>query len=119
MPGAFPSDTLDLLSRTLEITLRAGEHRAVIWIVVADGAAYIRSYRGAKGRWFAATLADGRASIEIAGQTIAVRAVPVSDAATQAAISAAYSAKYATSPYLAAMLGPQALETTLRIVGET
>ena len=51
----FDADTLRKLSEVREVTIRTGKHpkaAVVIWVVVADEEVFVRSWLGAKGRWY-------------------------------------------------------------------
>ena len=58
MNDSFDAETLRLLDETREVrieTRRDGdspEHRTIIWVVVVEGEVFVRSVRGAKGRWY-------------------------------------------------------------------
>ena len=73
----------------------------VIWIVVADGAAFVRSVRGPTGKWFAAAAADGQATLEVGDRQLPVRVVPVADHDTIEAVSRAFLTKYTHQPLCA------------------
>ena len=65
MPQTFDAATLASLHDAKEVRIRTGRHRnrgVVIWIVVADDAAFVRSVRGPTGKWFVAAAADGQAT---------------------------------------------------------
>jgi hypothetical protein len=47
-----------------------------IWVVVVDGTAYVRSYRGESGAWYRRARADGRATIGVDGRAIEVGVEP-------------------------------------------
>ena len=118
MPQSFDAATLVLLRDTKEVRIRTSRHRSrgvVIWIVVADEAAFVRSVRGPSGKWFVAAAADGRATLEIGGRQLPVRVVPVADNETIEAVSQAFLTKYATSPYAQSIVSPATLATTLRL----
>jgi len=115
---AFDAATLDSLHRTREVGIRTRRHpeRAItIWIVVVDGAVYVRSVRGRTGQWFRSAVHDGDATLVIDGRDVAVRVVPVTDQTTIDAVSGGLSSKYASSPYLPSMLRADVLSTTLRL----
>ena len=62
--------TLELLDRSIEVDMRTprrdgSESSRPIWVVVADGVAYVRSYLGEQGAWYRRALADGRANIAV------------------------------------------------------
>ena len=118
MPRKFDAATLDFLRSADEVGIRTGkrpDRGVVIWAVVVGDAAFVRSVRGPAGKWYKALAADGRATLEINGRLVPVRAIAVSDAPTLAAVSAAYLQKYASSPYAQSMVKPETLPTTLRL----
>ena len=82
---------------------------------MADDAAFVRSVRGATGKWFVAAAADEQAMLEVGGQQLPVRVVPVADHDTIEAVSRAFLTKYATSPYAQSIVKPDTLPTTLRL----
>jgi hypothetical protein len=102
MTQTFDTATLASLRDTREVRIRTTRHKGrgiVIWIVVANDAAFVRSVRGPAGKWFVAAAADGQATLELNGRQLPVRVVPITDPPTIAAVSHAFLAKYATSPY--------------------
>jgi hypothetical protein len=114
----FDADTLRLLGETREVDIRTDKHpgsAVVIWVVVADGAVFVRSFRGVKGRWYRDLATGGPAALEVAGRRLAVQAVPVTDPATIEQVSRGFLGKYAPSPYAQAMVQADILSTTLRL----
>jgi hypothetical protein len=117
------ADALALLDRLPEVDVetrsaRGAVHRVPIWVVAVDGAPYVASVRGPRGRWHRELLAaPSREGTLVAGRRrIRVRAVPVGDEDVVARVSAAYARKYARSvASLAAMQRPEVLATTLRL----
>jgi hypothetical protein len=100
--SAFDAATLDALRDLDEVALRTRQHAdkaVVIWSVVTDGALFVRSARGAKGRWYRDITAEPLASLEFAGRRIGVKAVPLTD----------------PSPYARSVVAPAVLSTTLRL----
>jgi hypothetical protein len=91
-------------------------HRTIVWPVVRDGTVYLRSYKGPNGRWYREALADPQVALHVDGRRLAGTAVPAADAASVEACSAALRDKYPRSSSLEAMLVPDVLPTTLRIV---
>ena len=91
-------------------------HRTIIWIVVEDGTVYIRSYKGADGRWYREAVADPGVAIHVDGRRVPARAVPAPESASLEACSRGLRAKYPGDPSLAAMLVPDVLPTTLKLV---
>ena len=101
----------------IETRSAAGEaHRTIIWIVEQDGDVYIRSYLGPRGRWYREALADPEVAIHLDGRRVAAKAVPATDPASVQACSAGLTAKYRRSQSLQAMLAPDTLPTTLKLV---
>ena len=115
---SFGTEILARLEREPEIeieTTAAGRarRRTTIWVVVADGAAYVASYRGRHGRWYGELLREPRGALLVAGQRVGIRAVPAPEAADT--VAAAFRTKYAGDPSMPAMLGPDVLATILRL----
>jgi len=114
----FDADILRELHDLQEVTIRTEKHpntAVVIWVAVADAEVFVRSVRGAKGRWYRDLAAGGPATLEFAGRQLAVLAVPVSDPAAVARASQEYLRKYQPSPYAQAMVRSDVLPTTLRL----
>jgi hypothetical protein len=114
----FDADTLRVLREAREVAIRTERHpnsAVVIWVVVAEDEVFVRSVRGAKGRWYRDLAAGGPATLEFAGRPLAVQAVPVADSAATARASQEYLEKYRTSPYAQAMVKSDTLATTLRV----
>jgi hypothetical protein len=100
----------------IETRSATGEvHRTIIWIVERDGTVYIRSYRGARGRWFREAVANPDVAIHVNGRRVAARAVPATDPPSVEACSEGLRAKYGRSQSLRAMLVDAVLPTTLRL----
>lgn len=74
-----------------------------IWAVAVGGRLFVRSYNGTAGSWYGPALASGRGRVSAGGVTKEVDFAPVADEETNTAVDAAYRAKYADSPYAAAM----------------
>ena len=123
MHGSFDPDTLRLIDGAREVRIEtsrdedAPAHRTTIWVVTMDGSVFVRSVRGGKGRWYREVSANPAAALHVGDDRIPVRAVPVTDDATIAAVSEAYREKYGrTSPgSTRAMVQPDTLPTTLRL----
>ena len=118
MPKTFDAATLATLHGSREVRIRTGRTKSggvVIWIVVADGAVFVRSVRGSSGKWFIAAKRDGEAVLEVGGREFPVQVAPVTDQPTIDAVSDAYLTKYATSPYAQSMVRAEVLPTTLRL----
>jgi hypothetical protein len=116
----FGESDLDLLATKEEIRVEthsgAGDvHKTIVWPVVRDGVVYLRSYKGASGRWYREALADPDIALLFDRRRVPARAVPAADASSVEACSAALRDKYRRSYSLEAMLAPSVLPTTLRI----
>src|SRR6266481_7561328 len=93
----FDADTLRALRDADEVAIRTGKHPAnavTIWVVVADDEVFVRSVRGAKGRWYRDLAAGGPATLEFAGGRLAVQAFPASDPEAVAQASREFLRKY-------------------------
>lgn len=114
----FDADTLRALRETKEIAIRTGKRPATsvtIWVVVAGEDVFVRSVRGAKGRWYRDLAEGGPATLEVGGRQLKVQAIPAPDAESVGRASREYLAKYRTSPYAEPMVGAEVLPTTLRL----
>ena len=85
-----------------------------IWSVVVDGALYVRAYNGQNSRWYKAAMAQKAGRVRVGGIEKDVVFEPVEGTINEA-IDAAYRAKYASSPYLAPMIGDRARAATVKI----
>jgi hypothetical protein len=116
MPARFPAPILAALDAAVEITIHTATtppEGIAIWVVTVDGQAYVRSYRGRRGKWYAGALADPSVSVTLDGEPLGAHLSPVDAPSDIAAVSAALARKYAASSYLAAMLREDVLATTL------
>jgi len=86
-----------------------------IWSVVVGNAVYARAYNGTASRWYQAALKQKAGRITAAGLTKAVMFESISGSMNNE-IDDAYRTKYASSPYLAHMIGNRARSATVRIV---
>jgi hypothetical protein len=91
-----------------------------IWTVRAGDQLYVRSAYGAGNPWFRRAAASGSGRIRAGGIERDVTFTPASelDAATQAAVDAAYHAKYDRygPQIVGTVTGPHAAPVTLRLV---
>ena len=114
----FDAETLHRLRDQNEVAIRTEKHPAigiVIWVVVAGDEVFVRSVRGAKGRWYRDLAAGGSAALEFDGRRLAVQAVAENDAAAVERASQEYLRKYRSSPYAPSIVKPETLPTTLRL----
>jgi hypothetical protein len=123
MNDSFDPDILRLLDDTQEVrieTRRDGdspEHRTIIWVVVVEDEVFVRSVRGAKGRWYREISSNPEGALHVEEDRIPVRAAPATDEATVDAVSAAFRSKYQQSSPASteAMVRPETLPTTLKL----
>ncbi|WP_457660928.1 DUF2255 family protein [Sinorhizobium medicae] len=85
-----------------------------IWSVVVDGELYARGYNGQQSRWYQAAIRQKAGRITAAGMTKEVSFEPV-EGAINDQIDEGYRRKYATSRYLAPMIGERARAATVKI----
>ena len=93
--------------------LRTGSR---IWVVVDGDAAYVRSVRAARRRWYREATAYPEAVLYAGARKLPVHLEPVNDEATIAHVSDAVLRKYVQWPNDArAMVRNEVLRTTLRL----
>ena len=107
---------LDLASRRSDGSLRP---YVTMWVVRAGDDLYVRSAYGPENPWYRRAMASGSGRIRAAGVEADVTFGTAADDA-QAAIDAAYHAKYDTyAPRLVgSVVGPDAHRVTVRVVPE-
>jgi hypothetical protein len=114
----FDANTLRELRDVQEVAIRTEKHpksAVVIWVVVADDEVFVRSWRGAKGRWYRDLAAGGPATLEFAGRRLLVQALPANDQAAVARASREFLRKYQRSTHAQEMVRSETLPTTLRL----
>jgi hypothetical protein len=114
----FDADTLRELRDVQEVAIRTEKHpksAVVIWVVVADDEVFVRSWLGARGRWYRDLAAGGPATLEFAGRRLAVQAIAASDPEAVARVSREFLRKYQRSTHAQEMVRPETLPTTLRL----
>ena len=115
----FDDAALEWLRGHKEVTIRTARHphtAVIIWVVVAaDDAVYVRSVKGAQGRWYRDLASDGRATLQVSDKSIPVQAIPATDDRSVASASEAFLAKYQRSSYVDSMVRAEVLSTTLRL----
>ena len=90
-------------------------HRTIVWVVTDGPDVFLRSVRGATGRWYREATANPQVGVIVDGHRIPARVVPANDADSIARTTAALQRKYAGDPDLYTMLVPGVLDTTLRL----
>jgi hypothetical protein len=98
MAATFREAELKALRDTAEIRIETWDgdrrHRTIIWVVVVGNAPYVRSYRGAKGRWYRETLRNRRAVLHAGRKKIPVVAASVKAVAVNTRVDRGYREKY-------------------------
>jgi hypothetical protein len=114
--------TIDLLDAAIEVQAQTPRRDGStssrpIWVVVADGEAYVRSYRGPAGAWYRRASADGVLTLIVDGTEVRAVAEPVDDDGVNQRVSDAYREKYsARSPGpTKTMVDDEVSATTLRL----
>ena len=114
----FDAQTLGELQEVQELAIRTEKHpesAVVIWVVVADDEVFVRSWRGAEGRWYRDLAAGGPATLEFAGRRLTVQAIPASDPAAVARASREFLRKYQPDTHAQEMVRSEILPTMLRL----
>jgi hypothetical protein len=122
--AASPLDTrtIELLDAAVEVEAQTPRRDGSvssrpIWVVVSDGDAYVRSYRGARGAWYRRAKADGALTLVVDATEVRATAEPVDDDEVNDRVSDAYREKYsARSPGpTETMVDDEVSGTTLRL----
>jgi hypothetical protein len=114
----FDTNTLRELSDLQEVFIRTEKHpksAVVIWVAVDDNEIFVRSWLGAKGRWYKDLAAGGPATLEFAGRRLAVQAIPASDPDSVVRTSREFLRKYQQSSHAQEMVRSEILPTTMRL----
>jgi hypothetical protein len=114
----FDAKTLRELQEVQEPRIRTDRHprsAKVIWVMVDGNDVFVRSWLGARGRWYKDLAAGGTATLEFAGRRLAVRAIPAGDDASVARASREILQKYRQSSHAQEMVRAEILPTTLRL----
>jgi hypothetical protein len=118
----FPPEVLDRLrtQREVRIETRAGPdapiHRTIIWVVVDGDRAFVRTYRGARSRWYREVLIEPDCTLWLGTEALPVRAVAATERDLVAAVSRGFETKYARSSSTPAMVRDEVLDTTLELL---
>jgi hypothetical protein len=114
----FDADTLNQLRELQEVHIRTEKHpesAIVIWLAVVDNDIFVRSWLGAKGRWYKDLAAGGPATLEFAGRRLAVRAVPANDLDSVTGTSREILRKYQRSSHAQGMVREDIAPSTMRL----
>jgi hypothetical protein len=118
--GGFPDLLITRIdvAKEVDIETRSADghvHTVTIWIVVHDGAPYVRSVRGKAGRWYREIVAREEGVLHVGSRKVAVHPSPVTSPEMIDQVSAALWRKYPKSSSLFSMLRLSTLDTTLRL----
>jgi len=122
MPARMRRDLVAALSKGKVLRIRAGigEHRFIgIWVVVVDDRVFVRSWSMKPEGWYRTFLNQPSGAIQVAGEEIAVGAVPIKDKRLRDAIDRAYLEKYNSKgslKYAKDLCTPKSRATTLELV---
>lgn len=86
-----------------------------IWSVIVEGRLFVRSYNGVNGRWYGAAIQQKAGIVKSGGKTYNVAFAPAPESWADA-IDAAYSEKYADSPYLSMELSDRVRSACVEVV---
>jgi len=114
----FDADTLRALHEVQEPRIRTDRHpksAVVIWVVVDGGDVFVRSWLGARGRWFKDLAAGGTATLEFPGHRLPMKAFPAHDARSVERASGEILRKHRSSSHAQEMVRAEILPTTLRL----
>ena len=117
---SFSDEDLANLDHVEEVEIETqapGEaaRRTVIWVVVDDGNVFIRTFKGPKSRWYRDAQANPAVAIHLDGRRLPATAIPATDPDSIERTSKGFLRKYANDRATPAMVGPDVLETTLRL----
>ncbi|CAN5571912.1 DUF2255 family protein [soil metagenome] len=117
----FDADVLKLLEAEREVDIETTlpddrAQRTTIWVVISDGDVFVRSWRGARARWYQAAVdRPAEVALWVAGRRLLVVAILATDGESVARCSAALAEKYAGDPSTPSMVRPEILGTTMRL----
>ncbi|HET7029835.1 MAG TPA: DUF2255 family protein [Candidatus Limnocylindrales bacterium] len=96
---SFAEDDLERLRAAKEVDIETQApdgptHRATIWIVVDDGQAFVRSWRGPGARWFREAVANPAVTIHLGERRLPSTAIAATDPDSIERCSKGFLAKY-------------------------
>ena len=119
----FPKEILDTLHREKILGLRAGTdsaHRVIgVWVVVAEGRVFVRSWSMKPRSWWRTFLEDPYGSIFLGETEIPIRAIQSRSERLKDLVSTAYQEKYNTPgsiQYVKDMSHSKSRDTTTELV---
>ncbi len=117
---SFSTEDLALLDDAQEVEIETqapdkAARRTVVWVVVDDGEAFVRTYKGPGSRWYRDVVANPAVAIHVGDKRLPASAIAATDPDSVERTSAGFLRKYAADPAAQAMVRPEVLETTLRL----
>jgi hypothetical protein len=105
-------------AREVLIETRDGEktRQTTIWVVVDDGGVFVRSVRGEAGRWYRQAMANPEVALIVGDDRHPFNASPAADADSVRRTSDGIRLKYGKGRSVDAMVLPEVLDTTLRLI---
>jgi hypothetical protein len=117
---AFDRDTLELLAATREVHIETRRpdgpaHSAIIWIVVDGEDVFVRSWLGARARWYREAVANPVVTIVAGDRRLPAVAAHAADPDSVRRCSDGFLSKYRRSKSAQSMVADDILDTTLRL----
>jgi hypothetical protein len=122
MTDRLAREVLERLATTKEVRIETRRppdgpvHRTIIWVVVDGERAYVRTYLGARSRWYREALAAPDCTLWVGREAVPVRVAPATAPEQIAAVSHGFEAKYPRSQSTSAMVRDEVLDTTLELL---
>ena len=117
---SFDRGDLELLTGTGEIQIETGQpdgpvHSAIIWVVVDGEDVFVRSWLGARARWYREAVANPVVTIVAGDRRLPAIAVDATDPDSVRRCSDGFLTKYRKSKSAQSMVAEDILDTTLRL----
>ena len=118
----FPKHVVEAIHKAKILGIQAGSdpHRFIgVWVVVAEGRVFIRSWSVKSGGWYRTFLLDSSGAMNVDGRDIAIRAVHTSSERLKDAVDRAYAEKYKTPAamkYVRDLCGAKSRATTTELI---
>jgi hypothetical protein len=122
MVDRFPPGVLSTIRKSQVLGIRAGtgDHRIIaVWVVVAEGRVFIRSWSRKPAGWHATIVKERRGVAEVAGVQYPVRAIQTRSDRLKTAVDRAYEEKYhtpASMKWVRDLNRPPSRDTTTELV---
>ena len=119
-PMPFADDDVELLARTPEIRIETRcpdgpLHSAIIWVVVDGDDVFVRSWLGARARWYREAVANPAVTIVAGDRRLPAVSAHATDPDSVRRCSDGFLSKYLKSKSAQSMVAEDILDTTLRL----